>query len=96
MFDVGFSEMLLLAAIALIALGPKQLPEVARMVGKFLQQFKKATSDFSSEIMKTSDVGQKIASEIENRIMQPTPPKPNPETSKPDSPKVEDEQSTKS
>ncbi len=36
MFDIGFSEMLLLAAIALIAIGPKQLPEVARTVGRLI------------------------------------------------------------
>ena len=72
MFDIGFSEMLLLAAIALIALGPKQLPEIARVVGRFLHQFRKASSDFSSDFMKTSDMGQKITSEIENRILHPT------------------------
>lgn len=71
MFDIGFSEMLLLAAIALIALGPKQLPEIARVIGQFLHQFRKASSELTKEVMKTTDVGQRITAEIENRILQP-------------------------
>lgn len=50
MFDIGFGEMILLAAIALIAIGPKQLPEVARTVGKLLGEFKKAVGDVTSTV----------------------------------------------
>lgn len=50
MFDIGFGEMLLLAAIALIALGPKQLPEVARTIGRFLNLVKRATEDFKRNL----------------------------------------------
>ena len=34
MFDVGFSELVVIGLIALIVLGPKRLPEVARTAGK--------------------------------------------------------------
>jgi sec-independent protein translocase protein TatB len=36
MFDVGFSEILLTSAIALIVLGPEKLPKVARQVGNWM------------------------------------------------------------
>ncbi|MEK7356764.1 MAG: twin-arginine translocase TatA/TatE family subunit, partial [Bdellovibrionota bacterium] len=51
MFDIGFSEMLLLAAIALIAIGPKQLPEVARTVGRLINDLKRATSDLTKTVV---------------------------------------------
>jgi Sec-independent protein translocase protein TatA len=47
MFGFSMGEMFLLMAIALIAIGPKQLPEVARTLGKFMNELKRATSDFS-------------------------------------------------
>jgi sec-independent protein translocase protein TatB len=36
MLDVGFSEILLTSAIALIVLGPEKLPKVARQVGNWV------------------------------------------------------------
>jgi Tat protein translocase TatB subunit len=45
MFDIGLSELLLLAAIALIFIGPKQLPEIARVVARLLNELKRATGD---------------------------------------------------
>lgn len=50
MFDIGFGEMVLLAAIALIAIGPKQLPEVARAVGKLLGELKKTVGEVTSTV----------------------------------------------
>ncbi len=48
MFNMGFSEMLLLAAIALIFIGPKQLPEMARVLGKFINDLKRTTNEVQS------------------------------------------------
>jgi len=50
MFNLGFSELLLLGLIALIFIGPNQLPEVARTIGRLLNEWKRATSDFQSSI----------------------------------------------
>ena len=49
--------MLLLAAIALIAIGPKQLPEVARMIGRFLKDIKKVRDEFTRSITDTREDG---------------------------------------
>jgi sec-independent protein translocase protein TatB len=47
MFDIGFGEMIVIAAIALIAIGPKQLPEVARTIGRLLNELRRATGDLT-------------------------------------------------
>lgn len=50
MFNLGFTELLLLGVIALIFIGPNQLPEVARTVGRLLNEWRRATSDFQSTV----------------------------------------------
>ena len=42
MLDIGLSELLIIMAVALIVLGPKKLPEVARSLGRGLAQFRRA------------------------------------------------------
>lgn len=72
MFDIGFSEMLLLAAIALIAIGPKQLPDVARAIGRFLNQLKDATGDFQKTLRDSGasaiDPGRKALEVIDEKL----------------------------
>jgi len=45
MFGIGFPELLLLMAIALIVLGPKRLPDLAKALGRGIAEFKKATDE---------------------------------------------------
>jgi len=51
MFDIGFSELLLLGAIALIVIGPKQLPDVARAIARLVNELKRATGDIGSTVL---------------------------------------------
>ena len=51
MLDIGFGELILIAAIALIAIGPKQLPEVARVIGRLLNELRRATGELSRSVM---------------------------------------------
>lgn len=48
--------MVLLAALALIVIGPKQLPEVARTLGRFLNEIKRVTSDVTKTIVEARDL----------------------------------------
>lgn len=50
MLDIGFGELILVAVIALIALGPKQLPEVARVAGKFINDMRRVASEFTGGV----------------------------------------------
>jgi len=45
MFNIGFLELLIIVAIALIVFGPNKLPELARVFGKAMREFKKATEE---------------------------------------------------
>jgi sec-independent protein translocase protein TatB len=42
MFDIGFSELLLIAVVGIVVIGPKDLPVVVRHVAKFLRELRGA------------------------------------------------------
>ena len=47
---IGFSEILIILVIALIVIGPKRLPEVAKTMGKGLAEFKRAMEDIKNTV----------------------------------------------
>lgn len=49
MFGIGMPELLLILGLALIVLGPKKLPELARALGKGMAEFRRATDELKSE-----------------------------------------------
>jgi Tat protein translocase TatB subunit len=50
MFGIGMPEMLLILAIALIVIGPKKLPDLAKSLGRAFAEFKRATSEFKESM----------------------------------------------
>jgi Tat protein translocase TatB subunit len=50
MFGIGMPELLLILALALIVIGPKKLPDIARALGRGLAEFKRATEEFKNTI----------------------------------------------
>jgi len=68
---MSFSETIFLFFLALIIFGPKKLPEIARQVGKYMNEFKRASNEFKAQIE------QEIAHlEVENKqtILPPASP----------------------
>jgi len=56
MFGIGMPELLLLLAIALIVIGPKKLPDLAKSLGRAMREFKKATNEFKETIQIDEDL----------------------------------------
>ncbi len=75
MFDVGFSELVVIGLVALIVIGPERLPRVARTVGHLLGRLQRYVSDVKAdinreieieELRKMRDSMQKAATDFES------------------------------
>jgi len=51
MFGIGFQELLVIMVVALIVLGPKRLPEVARSLGKFYRELTSSINEVKSSVV---------------------------------------------
>src|SRR3954452_505957 len=49
MFDIGWSELVFIAVVALIAIGPKELPAVLRTVGQYMGKIRRMASEFQGQ-----------------------------------------------
>jgi sec-independent protein translocase protein TatB len=49
MFDIGWSELVVIGVVALIAIGPKELPGVLRMVGQWMGKARRMASEFQGQ-----------------------------------------------
>ena len=50
MFGIGMPELLVIMALALIVIGPKKLPDIAKALGKGFAEFRRATDEFKSTL----------------------------------------------
>ncbi|MBL7664340.1 MAG: twin-arginine translocase TatA/TatE family subunit [Bacteriovoracaceae bacterium] len=72
MFGLGFGEVIIILFIALLFIGPKKLPELAKSLGKSLKEFQKATRDFTEQMNaesnqdETKSIAQKPTDSDEN------------------------------
>lgn len=53
MFGIGLPELIVIAVIALIVVGPKKLPDLAKSLGKGLSEFRRAADDVTENIKET-------------------------------------------
>jgi Tat protein translocase TatB subunit len=78
MFGIGMPELILIAVVALIVLGPKKLPDLARSMGRAVREFKKATSELKetlqvdSEITEVKKAFQDFQSDVNQTVQSAT------------------------
>lgn len=67
MFDISFTEMILIAVVALIVIGPERLPKVARTAGHLLGRLQRYVSDVKSDINREIQLDElkKLQAEIQ-------------------------------
>ena len=66
MFGIGFPELLMILVLALVVIGPKRLPDVARALGRGFTEFKRATDDLKTtfqEEVRTDEIKQQLIKE---------------------------------
>ncbi|MBW1974187.1 MAG: twin-arginine translocase subunit TatB [Deltaproteobacteria bacterium] len=66
MFNLGFQELLVILIVAVIVVGPKNLPNVARALGKAYAEFRRAMRDLQ-ETVESTDVVKEFKEEV-NRV----------------------------
>jgi TatA/E family protein of Tat protein translocase len=50
MFDIGLQELLVIGVLALLVFGPSKLPELGRMFGRAMREFRRASDEFRSTV----------------------------------------------
>lgn len=78
--DMSFGDSIFIFVLALLIFGPKKLPEIARQVGKALNEFKRASNEFKAQIQSEIDQlevqEKKKKAEEEQKILPPAEPPP--------------------
>lgn len=70
MFDIGFSELLLIGVVALVVIGPERLPGVARTVGALLGRAQRYFNDIKADVKRELQLEdlRKLQAETEARL----------------------------
>jgi sec-independent protein translocase protein TatB len=68
MFDIGFSELLVIAVVALLVIGPERLPKVARTAGHLFGRLQRYVNDVKSDIQRELELDElkKLRSQFED------------------------------
>jgi sec-independent protein translocase protein TatB len=74
MFGLGFGEIVIVAILALVLLGPDRLPEAARALGKTLQDLKKATDGLKGQLEAEMYSVEKAVKKAIDGVEAPAPP----------------------
>jgi sec-independent protein translocase protein TatB len=68
MFDIGFSELLVIAVVALLVIGPERLPKVARTAGHMFGRLQRYVNDVKADIQREMELDElrKLRSQFED------------------------------
>lgn len=72
MFDIGFSELVVIAVVALIVIGPERLPKVARTAGHLMGRFQRYVRDVKSDLDREMQLEElrKLQAELQSSAQQ--------------------------
>lgn len=77
MFDVSFSELFVIAVVALLVIGPEKLPKVARTVGAFMGRMQRYVAQVKEEVNREvrfeelQKLQQEIKQSVESNVVKP-------------------------
>ncbi len=84
MFGIGYQELIIIAVIALLIVGPKKLPDLAKTIGKGFSEFRKATDGITDDLKqsmqsddKPKDEGLKDSHLLKTEQEEPKPVAPD-------------------
>jgi Tat protein translocase TatB subunit len=78
MFGIGMPELLLILALALIVIGPKKLPDIARALGRGLAEFRRATDELKHTFHEESRASETRDKLLRDGKIQPPGASPDP------------------
>jgi sec-independent protein translocase protein TatB len=85
MFDIGWSELLVIAVVAIVVVGPKDLPKLMRSIGHYAGKLRRTASDFQrqfEEAMRETEI-EEVKKAIESVRNEPPPIDPGAPIDKP-------------
>ena len=90
MFNVGGPEVLVILLVALIVLGPAQLPKAARQVGQVMNEIRKVSTGFQRELTSAFEAEEQVPPDKPQSSGGPQDVRPTPATPEPPGPSSDD------